>query len=308
VAAITVSVQAEPTDLDSWLTLARRLESAGFHALLAGDHPGSSASPWPALGSAAAVTRTLKLGTYVIQAGIREPMHVAADAATLDLLAPGRILLGVGAGHTPREWEDLGRERPAPVERAGRLAEFVDVLARLLHGDTVAHEGQYFTLRGAQLDGLPAGNRVQLAVGGGHPEVLRAAARHADVVGLSGLGRTLPDGHYHEARWSGTDLRRQLHLVHDEAQRAGRTPAIEALVQVVAVTEDREAMVQEISSDAPGASAHDIAHTPFALIGTYEEMAAQMQTQASVFGITRYVVREPAILDIEHVLRLLHDE
>jgi alkanesulfonate monooxygenase SsuD/methylene tetrahydromethanopterin reductase-like flavin-dependent oxidoreductase (luciferase family) len=86
---ITVSVQAEPTDLRSWLALARRLESAGFGALLLGDHPGSGASPWPALGSAAAVTQTLTLGTYVIQAGVREPVHVAADAASLDVLARG---------------------------------------------------------------------------------------------------------------------------------------------------------------------------------------------------------------------------
>jgi alkanesulfonate monooxygenase SsuD/methylene tetrahydromethanopterin reductase-like flavin-dependent oxidoreductase (luciferase family) len=46
------------------------------------------ASPWPALGCAAAVTQTLKLGTCVIQAGGREPMQVAADAATLDILLP----------------------------------------------------------------------------------------------------------------------------------------------------------------------------------------------------------------------------
>jgi alkanesulfonate monooxygenase SsuD/methylene tetrahydromethanopterin reductase-like flavin-dependent oxidoreductase (luciferase family) len=259
------------------------------------------------LGSAAAVTRTLKLGTYVIQAGVREPMHVAADAATLDLLAPGRVLLGVGAGHTPREWADLGRQRPAPAERAGRLADFVDILARLIHGETVTHDGQYLMLHGSQLDGLPTGDRIQLAVGGGHPRVLRAAARHADVVGLSGLGRTLPDGHYHEARWSSTDLRRQLQLVDDEARRAGRAPAIEALVQVVAVTKDRAAAIQEISSDAPGASADDIAHTPFALIGTHEEMAAQLRAQASAFGITRYVIREPAVADIEHVLGLLQE-
>jgi alkanesulfonate monooxygenase SsuD/methylene tetrahydromethanopterin reductase-like flavin-dependent oxidoreductase (luciferase family) len=100
-AGIAVSVQAVPTDLRSWLALARRLESAGFHGLLMGDHPGSGASPWPALGSAAAVTQTLRLGTYVVQAGVREPMHVAADAATLDTLAPGRVVLGLGAGHTP---------------------------------------------------------------------------------------------------------------------------------------------------------------------------------------------------------------
>ncbi len=57
-ADISVSVQAEPADLDSWLALARRLEAAGFAALLMGDHPGNGASPWPALGAAAAVTHT----------------------------------------------------------------------------------------------------------------------------------------------------------------------------------------------------------------------------------------------------------
>lgn len=302
---IAVSVQAEPTDLGSWLTLARRLESAGFHGLLLGDHPGSGASPWPALGSAAAVTSTLMLGSYVVQAGVREPVHVAADAATLDLLAPGRVRLGIGAGHTPREWENLGRRRPAPRERAGRLAEFVDVVARLLRGETVTHEGRYLTVHGSQLDGLPAGGRVRLTVGGGHPQVLRAAARHADVVGLSGLGRTLADGHHHEARWPMADLRRQLRLVQDEARRAGRVPVIEALVQVVEVTPDREAAIDAISRRIPGASADDVAHTPFALIGSHEAMAAQLRAQADEFGISSYVVREPAVPDLERVMRLL---
>jgi probable F420-dependent oxidoreductase len=302
---IAVSVQAEPKDLDSWLGLARRLESAGFRALLLGDHPGSGASPWPALGAAAAVTRTLTLGTYVVQAGVREPMHVAADAATLDILAPGRVLLGIGAGHTPREWEDLGRDRPAPGERAGRLAEFVEVVARLLRGETVTHEGRHLTVRGSRLDGLPAGGRIRLAVGGGHPQVLRAAARRADVVGLSGLGRTLADGHHHEARWSAADLRRQLQLVQDEARQAGRAPVIEALVQVVDVTQDRGAAIQQISSRLPGASADDLAGTPFVLIGTYEQMAAQLRAQAGEFGITSYVIREPAVPDLEHVMPLL---
>ena len=105
---IAVSVQAHPADLASWLALARSLDSSGFRGLLLGDHPGSGASPWPALGCAAAVTRTLTLGSYVVQAGVREPMHVAAEAATLDLLAPGRVLLGIGAGHTPREWRISG--------------------------------------------------------------------------------------------------------------------------------------------------------------------------------------------------------
>lgn len=302
---ITVSVQAEPTDLRSWLALARRLESAGFGALLLGDHPGSGASPWPALGSAAAVTQTLTLGTYVIQAGVREPVHVAADAASLDVLAPGRVRLGLGAGHTPREWEDIGRHRPEPRARAERLAEFVEAVARLLNGDTVTGEGRYLSPRGARLEGLPTGGRVRLAVGGGHPQVLRAAARHADVVALGGLGRTLPDGHLHQVRWSAADLRRRLRLVRDEASRAGTTPVVEAFVHQVVVTGNRAAAAEQISKNVPEAAADDIARTPFVLIGSHEQMAGQLQAQADQFGITSYVIREPAVPDLERVLALL---
>ncbi|MGH3390703.1 MAG: LLM class flavin-dependent oxidoreductase [Actinomadura sp.] len=302
---IAVSVQAQPTDLRSWLALARRLDSAGFHALVMGDHPGSGASSWPALGSAAAVTRALRLGTYVVQAGVREPMHVAADAATLDILAPGRVLLGIGAGHTPREWADIGQDRPGPRQRGERLVEFVAAVAALLNGDTVTQDGRYLTLRGSRLEDLPGGERVRLLVGGGNPLILRAAARHADVVGLSGLGRTLPDGHRHEVRWSRADLHRQLQLVREEAQQVGNTPILEALVQSVRVTGDRAAVVEEISAKIPGAAAEDVAHTPFLLIGSHEEMAAQLLRQSEELGITSYVVREQAVPDLERVLPLL---
>ncbi len=302
---ITVSVQAEPSDLNSWLALARRLESSGFQALLMGDHPGTGASPWPALGCAAAVTQTLNLGTCVLQGGVREPMHAVADAVSLDVLAPGRVLLGIGAGHTPREWQDIGQDRPAPADRARRLAEFVDAAAQLLNGDTVSYEGRYLTLRGSQLDGLPGGDRVRLAVGGGHPEVLRAAARHADVVGLSGLGRTLADGHHHQVRWSRADLLRQLQLVREETQRAGNEPVVEALVQNVTVTGDRAAVSQDISGRVQGATAEDIASTPFLLFGSYQEMADQLRAQAEEFGVTSYVVRQQAVPDLERVLAIL---
>jgi probable F420-dependent oxidoreductase len=303
---ITVSVQAAPADLDSWLDLARRLEAAGFGALLLGDHPGSGAAPWPALGAAAAVTRTLGLGSYVVQAGVREPVHVAADAATLDVLAPGRVLLGIGAGHTPREWADIGRDRPGPRDRARRLAEFAESVAALLRGETVSRDGEYLTPREARLDGLPADGRVRLVIGGGHPDLLRAAARLADVAGLSGLGRTLADGHHHEARWSRADLERQLALVRDEAARAGRTPPVlEALVQVVTVTDDRAEAVRQVSGQIPATVPADVADSPFVLLGSYEQMAAQLRAQAAELGITHYVVREPAVPDLERVLALL---
>jgi probable F420-dependent oxidoreductase len=302
---ITVSVQAEPADLPSWLALARRLESAGFHALLLGDHPGSGASPWPALGCAAAVTQKLMLGSCVVQAGVREPMHVAAEAATLNMLAPGRVLLGIGAGHTFREWADVGRDRPGPRQRAERLAEFAEATAALLAGRTVTLNGRYLTLRGSRLADLPGSDQVGLVVGGGHPVILRAGARYAQVVNLGGLGRTLPDGHSHTVRWSQAELHRQLQIVRDEAQRAGTRPVIEAFVQSVTITDDRAEAVNEISTRFQPASAEDVGRTPFLLIGNHEQIAAQLTRQADELGIDSYVVRQPAVPDLERVLALI---
>jgi probable F420-dependent oxidoreductase len=307
VVGVTVSVQAEPRGLEHWLALARRLEAGGYHALLVGDHPGDGPSPWPALGAAAAVTSTLRLGTYVLQAGVREPVHIAADAATLDLLAPGRVLLGLGAGHTPQEWQDIGRERPSPGDRARRLVQSVELVALLLHGETVSAAGGPLALDGAQLTGLPVGaGRVALVVGGGHPDVLAAGAAHADVVGLSGLGATLADGHHHKVRWSEQHLEAQLRLISVEAERAGNSPAVEVLVQQVIRTEDRDAAIEELRARLPDTPADDLSTTPFLLIGTPEEMAAQIHRQADRFGLTRYVVREPAIDHLEPALALLH--
>lgn len=303
---MTLSVQAEPRDREHWLALARRLEAAGYHALLVGDHPGDGASPWPALGAAAAVTSTLRLGTYVLQGGVREPAHIAADAATLDLLAPGRVLLGLGAGHTAQEWHDIGRDRPSPGDRARRLVESVEVVARLLRGETVSVTGRHVSANGTALSGLPVGaGRVALVVGGGHPDVLAVAAARADVVALSGLGRTLPDGHHHEVRWSEQHLREQLRLIHAEAERTGNSPTVEILVQQVFRTDDRAAALDDLRARLPGATTEDLTTTPYLLIGTAEEMAAQLRRQADRYGLTRYVVREPAVDQLEPALALL---
>jgi probable F420-dependent oxidoreductase len=307
-ADITVSVAAAPADLGTWLELARRVEAAGFHGLVMGDHPGSGLSPWPALGCAAAVTSTLELGTCVVQAGVREPMQVVAEAATLSVLAPGRVVLGIGAGHTPREWADVGRQRPGPAERAARLTEFAEVTARLLAGETVTHASRWLSLTDSRLEGFPpAADGVRLMIGGGHPELLRCAGRLADVVGLAGLGRTLEDGHSHEARWSADVLRGQLDLVAEAARDAGRSPALEALVQAVVVTQDRPAVIGELEAkfDVP---ASDLAATPYLLVGSHEQIAAQLRDQAGLLGITRYVVREEAIPQMERVLGLLSEQ
>jgi alkanesulfonate monooxygenase SsuD/methylene tetrahydromethanopterin reductase-like flavin-dependent oxidoreductase (luciferase family) len=241
------------------------------------------------LAAAAAVTDRIDLGTYVSQAGVREPVHVVTDAAALAVLAPDRVILGLGAGHNPAEWQQIGRERPSAGDRAARLDEFVDVTARLARGETVTHDSAHLSLRDARVEGASG---LRLLVGGGNPVILRAAARAADIVALTGLGRTLADGRDHEVRWSRAVLEQQLDLVRGEAERHGRHPVLDALVQVVRVTDNRDAALTELA-DEIGAPAADLAETPYVLVGTEDEMADQVRRQATEFGITSYVVRQP---------------
>jgi probable F420-dependent oxidoreductase len=307
VTAVEVSVQASVRDRNSWLALAQRVEAGRFRSLYVADHPGWGPSPWVELAAAAAVTERLRLGTYVVQAGVREPVHIAADALSLGLLAPGRVTLGIGAGHTPAEWGQIGADRPSPGDRARRMIEILDVVADLLAGQKVSFEGRYVQVREASLERLGAGaggGGVELLVGGGNRRILQAAGRRADIVALSGLGRTLPDGHGHDVRWSRGELERQLELVRSAAAETGNRPVLDALVQVVQVTDDRDAALASLADEIE-APPEDLAITPFVLVGTVEEMAAQLQRQAAEFGITSYVVREPAIDTLQSVMTLL---
>ena len=75
-------------------------------------------------------------------------------------------------------------------------------------------------------------------------------------------------------------------------------------MQVVEVTGNRSAAIDDLSTKIAGAATRDLDRTPFLLIGSHEEMAAQMVSQAEELGITRYVIREAAVPALERVLDL----
>ena len=147
---------------------------------------------------------------------------------------------------------------------------------------------------------------MQLVVGGGHPQVLRVAAARAQVVALSGLGRTHPDGHRHDARWSTAELHHQLVIIGNATAGRAQVPDLEALVQVVTVTDDRDQALAELATQFSEVSVQDAGSTPYLLIGTIPEMVVQLRRQAEDFGITRYVVREPALDSAAQILALLN--
>ena len=243
----------------------------------------------------------------MVNAGRWEPLVLATEVATLDVLSGGRSVLGIGAGHTPAEWSMAELEIPRPAARVARLKEVVEAVQSLLAGNEVSLSGAHVQLKEAILKvPRPIQDPIPLMVGGNGPNLLRFAAGWADIVGITGLGKTLADGHSHEANWGSDTLNSTFGLVRSAAGLADRTPSIEALVQHVEFTEDADARAGEIAKVIPGASGSDILASPFVWIGTPEEIALQLHEFEERWGVTRYVVREAALTQATEMLQLLN--
>ncbi len=114
---------------DEWAATARRVEELGYDSLLIPDTLRTYA-PFPALAVAAAHTRTLHVGTYVLSASNRTPGLVAWESETLQELSGGRFELGLGGGRPGAEADAaaLGAHFGTPGDRLRRVAETIDAV------------------------------------------------------------------------------------------------------------------------------------------------------------------------------------
>jgi probable F420-dependent oxidoreductase len=268
---------------------ARHAEELGFDVVLVADHVGSDWSPLLSLAWAAGATTTLRLGTFVLNAGLHHPLMLAREVATLDRLSGGRAELGLGAGHTPAEFTAAGIPFLSARDRKARLAEFVEIIRRLLDGETVDHHGAHFDLTGAAVGRCPA-ERVPILVGGSGRSLLTHAAEHADIVGFTGLGRTLPDGHRHAARFQPEVLDDEVATVREAA--GTRTVELNVLVQRVEITDDRKAAATAVADAVEDLTVGDALSTPFLALGTLDEVADHLRAANERWGISYFVVRE----------------
>ncbi|HSO96603.1 MAG TPA: TIGR03621 family F420-dependent LLM class oxidoreductase [Acidimicrobiia bacterium] len=268
--------------------VARRAESAGFDTLLAGDHVGTP-DPFLVLQAAADATETLRVGTYVLNNDFHDPVLLARAVATLDVLSDGRFELGLGAGHAQPEYEARGVTFQPAKQRVARLTEAVAVLRELLGGESVTFEGAFYRLRDARCLPGPRQARIPIVVGGYGPALLRLAAREGDGVGLTGLGRTLPDGMHHEVDYSTGSLEHRLRIIDEAA--GGRPVERSALVQVVATTDDRGATARRIVERVPGLTETDAMETPFLLFGSVPQLVDQIVTAQRQWGLSYFVTR-----------------
>ena len=181
--AIPFGVVLPGHDLKSNSEHAQALEAAGADSIWVYE-TGLETDAITPMAVYAAATERVRVCSGVIPVWTRNPALMAQTAATLDLLAPGRIVLGLGAWWDPLAAR-LGVERRTPIRV---MREVVEALRLLLARETeVSYEGSYAHLDRAYLDHDGAGGHdVKIFIGAVGPQMLRLAGRIADGVVLNG--------------------------------------------------------------------------------------------------------------------------
>lgn len=183
-------VAAQASTGEEWAAKARRVEALGYATLVIPDNIQHTLAPLPALAVAAATTRTLRVGTYVLANDYRNPVMLAKEAATLDLLSGGRFELGIGAGRPNAAADNrmLGIPFAAGGVRVTRLAESLAIIKPLLAGQRTTASGPHYAATDAEISPLPAQQpRLPILIAGSGPRLLALAAHEADIIAL-GVG------------------------------------------------------------------------------------------------------------------------
>jgi len=210
--------------------IARLAEAAGFDSIFAVDHvvlpysydsrypyaasgriPGGPDSPIPDpmiwMTWIAAATTKLRFMTGVIILPLRNPLVLAKQVATLDLLSGGRVELGIGVGWLKEEFDALG----VPFDKRGKRSdEYIRILRAAWKDGPTSFAGEFLQFDEMGVFPKPVGNDVPIVIGG-HSD---AAARRAGRLG---------DGFFPSISTQ-TDIQPLLDLVHRSAEQAGRDP------------------------------------------------------------------------------------
>jgi coenzyme F420-dependent glucose-6-phosphate dehydrogenase len=180
--------QWQPEQLVAHAQLA---EKAGFDMVVVSEHfhpwvddAGAAGFAFSTIGAMAATTSHVELATGVTTPLFRfHPAVVAQAAATLDRLSEGRFTLGVGTGENVNEGP-LGYVFPGYKERAARMREALEIMRRLLDGEKLTFDGEYYKCDRAKLYSRPVGE-VPILLAAGGPQSARLAGRHAQGVVVS---------------------------------------------------------------------------------------------------------------------------
>ena len=286
-------VAAQARSGEGWAERARRIESMGYATVLMPDGLKYTLAPIPALTSAAMATRKLRVGTYVIANDFRNPVLLAKEVATVDLLSGGRFELGLGVGR-PAAAEDnrmLGIPFDSGAVRVARLAESLVLLKALLSGQTATATGPHYAASGAEISPRPVQQpRPPILLAGSKRRLLELAAREADIIAF-GIAPTEPEA----------GLAERIGWIREAARP--RFDQLELNLNLMAVGQQ----VPRYLANQAGITAESLARSGAisALTGTTDEMVETLQRRRDRLGISYFAVGDELMEGLAPVVERL---
>ena len=269
--------------------LAQRAEQSGFATILGTDHVGRWATPFMLL-AAADATSTLRIGTFVLNNDLRNPVLLAQELATIDLLTDGRLEVGLGAGWMATDYEGTGIPLDPPGTRLQRLVSTISLLKQAFAEGRVDRPASdvYPAARVASMPKTLQRPHPPLLLGGGGGRLLALAAREANIISLN--PRSTPAGRLNIADADAQAVDQKIATVRQAA--GDRWADLELNANLLAVNPDPNRphgpaaqFLAEMTPDALRASPHF-------LFGDTSAMETQLQERRARWGLSYIVVRQ----------------
>ena len=288
---------------EEWSKQAQTAESLGyssFHladhiigngpALERTNHPLQTLAAVPAIAWAAAVTKTIRIGCRVFCIDYHDPVVLAKEAMTIDLLSSGRLELGLGAGWLTEEYKAIGLEMDSPGTRINRLADVIEGIRAFAAGGEINLDND--TLSWHEFEGSPSPVQKPcppIMVGGGAPKILGLAGREADIVSLNFNNRSGmigPDG----VRLSTADeTSKKIDWIRAGAGDRFDDLEIEIGAYFTFVMDDPSPVVAGMAQGF-GLPEDEMKSHPHALMGGVSELVDEIQRRREAFGISYFTI------------------
>jgi probable F420-dependent oxidoreductase len=302
-----------------WHDTVRKVEDLGYSTLFLADHylgpgpaqraahtPRQDLAPIAAMASAAAVSKTLRIGCRVFCIDYHAPAVLAKEAATLDLLSDGRLEMGIGAGWSEVEYTAMGLDFELPGRRIAKLAEVVSFIKAHWQGDELNWSGDFVEVHGYAGRPRPVQRpHPPIMIGGGGQRVLSLAGREADIVSISSVPFVAHDADGLDPR---AVAQRRIGFVRDAAGERFGGLDVESSPYFTQITDDPETALAGLAglAKSTGIAIELLRDHPNVLVGSVESVVEALCSRRERLGINYVTVQQSQIESFAPVVARLH--
>lgn len=281
------------TEVSELRAFAAQIEDMGYEELYTYDHvclrDNAAVDPFIPLIVAAEATTKLRVGPLVLNNEFHEPALLARTAISADQMTAGRLILGMGTGYAQEEHDAIGVQLREPGPRVTRFGESLQILQELWEEGACHFTGEHHRVAIDDFGLRPVQPQVPMLIGGHGRRVVTLAGKHAAIFQFTGLTHG-PDGTPSGGGFPIEHIDERADWL--EAAAGERNEEIErsSLVQVTALGDD--APTADELAKRFKQPVEVVQNTPFALVGSAEQVVDKIERLRERLGISHYVVRD----------------